>query len=244
LQEDLAKEFNGQYCTIGDVVRFLSGKGIDVPRSTVVWNVNELMLRGKAIRVGRGVYGFIPKPIFEPKFGASGLKVVDVLRKSLKYLDLIITETSGLGQFMNLLPFASLIVIEVRKQSVSAVVSNLRKEGIEAIEKTDYASLEKYIESSEPIVVRPILSVNPPLKNEYGVKIASIEKMLVDIVCDAGIYGQYQGEELVTIYRNATDRYAINYSRMLRYASGRKRKPDVTAILSETDEYRKVRDLL
>jgi hypothetical protein len=225
-------------------VRFLSGKGINISRGTVIWNVNESVLRGKAIRVGRGVYSFTPKPIFEPKLGVSALKAIDALRKNLKYLDLVITDTGGLGQFMNLLPFSSLIVIEVRKQSVGAVVSNLRKKGIEAIEKTDYVSLEKYIESNEPVVVRSILSVNPPLKKGHGITIASLEKMLVDIVCDAGIYGQYQGEELVGIYRNATDRYAINYSRMLRYASGRKRKPDVTAILSETDEYRKVRDLL
>jgi hypothetical protein len=244
LQKDIVKEFNGQYCTISDIVRVLSDKGIDVPRSTIIWNVNKFVLRGEAIRVGRGVYGFTQKPIFEPRFGVLALKAIDLLRKNLKYLDLIITETSGLGQFMNLLPFSSLIVIEVRKQSVSAVVSNLRKEGIEAIEKTDYLSMEKYIESSDPIVVRPVLSVNPPLESEYGVKIASLEKMLVDIVCDSGIYGQYQGEELAEIYRNATDRYAINYSRMLRYASGRKRKPDVAALLSETDEYRKVRGLL
>ena len=98
--------------------------------------------------------------------------------------------------------------------------------------------------SLQPFIIRPELAVNPNLPQEGNVRTANLEKILVDLVCDDDIYGQYQGEELLNIYQNATYGYIVNYSQMLKYATARKKKALVLEMLQETDMYKKIRDLL
>jgi hypothetical protein len=244
MKESIAIKFNGKYATIDNIVSFVSRGRKPVYRQTVLWNVNELVKQGDAIRVGRGVYGFMAKDVFTPTIGETARQAVALLGDKLKYLTPVMTDTGCLSQFMNLQPFQTVILIEVRKQAVDSVLTALRKTGLEAVLKKDFERIERYVETAEPIVIRPVLKANPPLQYYGSAQYASLEKILVDIVCDRMIFGQYQGDELINIYRNATDRYVVNYSQMLRYASCRKRTGDVEAALLETVEYKKVSKLL
>jgi hypothetical protein len=145
---------------------------------------------------------------------------------------------------MNLQPFSTIIVIEVRKPAVDAVLTALREEGVDAYAKKDYPKLEKYVSSSQPFLICPELAVNPKLARQDNYHISSLEKMLVDLVCDEEVYGQYQGEELTNIFRGATRNYTVNYSQVLKYAASRKRKDAVHEMLLYTDAYVKIRTLL
>ena len=62
----------------------------------------------------------------------------------------------------------------------------------------------------------------PETASERQLRVASLEKMLVNLICDEVIYGQYQGEELRNICKNANDSYAVDYSQLLEYAAARK----------------------
>jgi hypothetical protein len=113
-----------------------------------------------------------------------------------------------------------------------------------AYAKKDFARLERYISSSQPVVIRPELAVNPNLPKENNIRTANLEKILVDLVCDADIYRQYQGEELQNIYKNATEMYAVNYSQLLKYAAARKKKAEVLDMLRDSGEFMKVKNLI
>jgi len=113
-----------------------------------------------------------------------------------------------------------------------------------AYAKRDFPRLERYITSSQPFVIRPELSVNPKLPQDGNVRTATLEKILVDLICDEAIYGQYQAGELRNIYINATDSYTVNFSQLLRYATARKKKAPVLEMLSATDVYNRIRGLL
>jgi hypothetical protein len=244
MKDRILNKYNGQYCSIDDIVAFIEGQYKGTPRSTIIWNLNDLIRQGKAVRVGRGVYGFMPKIRFSPVMSETARQACSILQEQLKYLTVTITDSSVLGQFMNLQPFSTIVVIETRKSATDAVLSALRDGGVDAYAKKDYARLEQYVTSSQPFLVRPELSVNPNLTKENNVRASNLEKILVDLVCDKGIYGQYQGEELKNIYQNATGEYAINYSQMLKYAAARKKKSPVQEMLQGTDVYSRVRGLI
>ena len=244
MKAEIVKRFSGQCCTIDDINRFVGSLSTKHSRNTVIWNVNDLVKQGRAIRVGRGVYEFTQKPKLQPAISESARVVCAVLNDGFKYLEFTITDSYILSQFMNLQPFSTVVVVETRKSAADAVLSTLRKKGVEAYAKKDFAQLERYISSRQPFVIRPELTVNPTLQNVDNIRIANIEKILVDIACDENIYGQYQGDELKNIYHNATEKYAINYSQMLKYAAARKKKPLILDILQQTSEYRKVETLL
>jgi hypothetical protein len=182
--------------------------------------------------------------MFQATVSDSAKSACALLAEKFRYLVMTVTDTVSLSEFMNLLPFSTVVTLEVKKAAVDGVLSALRKSGADAYAKQDFTQMERYVSSTQTIVVRPELSVNPNLKKEGNLRRANLEKILVDMVCDQDIYGQYQGEELQNIYIGATERYAINYSQMLKYAAARKKKPNVIELLQDTNEFRKVRDLL
>jgi len=242
--KEILGQLEGKYCSIDEIETFVKQRNPLISRKTVVWQVNELVKKGKVVRVGRGVYLFAPKKRFN--LTASGLtrRAYKLLNSRLNYLEVTITDTSSLGDLMNLQPFSFVVCIETRKTAVNAVLSALQKEKIEAYSKKDFSKVERYVTTSQPVFVRPELAVNPSMPKEKNMRMANIEKILVDLVCDEDIYGQYQGSELENIYMNATERYAVNYSQMLKYAAARGKKTKVVEYLSETTEFKKVRDML
>ena len=244
MKEAILKEYGGQYCSIDDIVSFVERIKGETSRKTIIWNVNDLVRKGQAARFGRGVYGFMPKTRFAPTIGEAGKEACALLRDKFRYLPVTVTDSFILGQFMNMQPFSAVMVIEVMKSATGAVLSALRKGGIDAFAKKDYRILERYSASSQHFVIRPELSVNPTLPNENNVRIAGLEKILVDLVCDEDIFGQYQGEELHNIYQNATKEYAVNYSQMLKYAAARKKKASVLEMLQDTIIYNDIRGFI
>lgn len=244
MKEEILKKYDGKYCSINEITAFAERLNEKTSRKTVVWSVNDLVRQGKATRFGRGVYGFMAKPRFVPEVGEAANRACSLLSERFRYLVVTVTDSNVLGQFMNLQPFSTVVVIEAKKTATAAVQSALRQAGIEAYAKSDYSRIERYITSSQPFIVRPELSVNPSLPQKSNIRTANLEKLLVDLVCDEDIYGQYQGEELLNIYKNATERYAVNFSQILKYAAQRKKKAPVVELLQGTVVYNKIRSLV
>ena len=244
MKEEILSKFSGRYCSIDDIVGFIEGLNKEASRKTIIWNINDLVRQGKAARFGRGVYGFTNKARFNPILSEKTKQACTLLHAKFKYLVITLTDSSILGEFMSLQPFSTIAVIETRKSATKAILSALRNGGLEAYAKSDFPKLEQYVSSSHPFVIRPELTVNPNLPQENNIRIANLEKLLVDLVCDESIYGQYQGDELQNIYQNATDRYAINYSQMIKYAAARNKKDPVVDILSSTVDFNEVKDLI
>jgi len=244
MENIIIAQWCGKYCTIDDISSSVMAVCPNISRKTIIWKINQLIKEDKIVRVGRGVYFIGNKRKFKQTISVAAGQACKVLADNLRYLEVTLTDTSALGELMVLQPFSSIINLEVKKAAVSAVVSTLRKEKIPAYRKNDYPQLERYVESIQPILVKPELSVNPSMPKYNNVRLATIEKILVDLVCDADIYGQYQDNELSNIYNNATELYAVNYSQILKYAAARGRKDDVVKNLQETSEYMKVKSLL
>jgi hypothetical protein len=161
LKELILKQFVGQYCTLGQIADFIITNKTDASRNTIIWNIGELVKQNLASRVGRGVYSFNPKPQFEPKLGDTAKKVCRLIFEKFKYLDVTVTDLSILGEFMNLLPFVSVVTLEIKKSATNAVLSVLRKNGVDAYMKLDYPNLEKYVSTATPVIIRPELTVIP-----------------------------------------------------------------------------------
>ena len=244
MKNEILNRFSNKYCTVDEIVDYMETVKPMIPRKTVVWNINDLVKKGTITRVGRGVYYFGEKKTFQMTPGDTAMQICSVLTKQFKYLEITVTDTASLNGLMNLLPFSSVVSLEMKKSATAAAISALRKAGFNAWAKQDLPQMERYASSAQPVVIRPELSVNPPLKAEDNIRLANLEKVLVDIVCDEDVYGQYQGEELINIYNGASETYAINYSRMLKYADARNKRVEVEEVLSGTNEFKKVRDLL
>ena len=102
----------------------------------------------------------------------------------------------------------------------------LQKQGYIAYLNPNKDFVYNYISmSDEAFIVKPLVSESP-LIDFQGVKTPSLEKILVDVICDSDM-DYLHGSEWNRMVDNAHSMYAINRTSMLRYASRRNAKQTI-----------------
>src|SRR5690606_6492897 len=87
--------------------------------------------------------------------------------------------------------------------------------------------LNKYvIDTREPVIITRLTSESPIQKID-NVNTVTLEKILVDLLCDEKLFAAQQGAELERIYRTAFEKYTVSTTKLLRYASRRGKKKEI-----------------
>ncbi len=89
---------------------------------------------------------------------------------------------------------------------------------------------ERYINTNEAIIIRPLISESPLLVVD-GINTPTIEKILVDIVGDVE-FSFLQGSEINYVYAAVFERHSVNKNKLLGYATRRGRKEEVEQLLN------------
>jgi hypothetical protein len=93
--------------------------------------------------------------------------------------------------------------------------------------------MNKYVmDSNEPIIITR-LTTEAPTQEINKVVTQTIEKLLVDIYCDPVLFSAQQGAELERIYQSAFEKYAVNNTKMLRYASRRNKRDEIENFINK-----------
>ncbi len=243
-KEIILEKFINQNISIDSIVSGVQAVEKSIDRKTIIWAVNDLVKKGAAIRTGRGAYSLSSQKEFSPRLSNSAEAITDFISNQFKYMAATISDSSWLNEFMVQQPFSSVVVLEVGYSAVNSVISKLRAENFEAFPKTYFKLLETYSKSAQPIVVSKALQTTATKKKDKLIRLAKLEKLLVDIVCEPDIYAQYQGWELENIFRNSIGKYAVNFSQILKYATNRGRKKDVEKVLNLTEGFSKYKETL
>lgn len=235
----LIDRYKNKTITTAEIVNDLSQIYPNVNRNTIIWNLNEMIKRGDIIRIGRGKYFFSSEscrefmmPVFDDV-----KQVVDIISTQFKYVKIVLTDSRWLSDYLVQQPFATVVKIEVNEPAVEAVVNLLRKEGVKAFSKSEIVDADKYFSETRIFVIDKIRFNNPTKKYENNVFIAKLEKVMVDVVCDCEVFKQYQGWELENFYANVTEKCAVNFSTIIKYASSRGRKERIISLLESSEKY-------
>ena len=94
--------------------------------------------------------------------------------------------------------------------------------------------MSDYVDLGEKSVIVKALTTESPVKMIDGIRMPTLEKILVDINADSDFY-YLQGDESFYIMQNAQSLYSINAPKMLRYASRRGIRATMKTILNYTD---------
>jgi hypothetical protein len=126
--------------------------------------------------------------------------------------------------------FRTYLIIEVEKDAMLTVFNRLSEWGKKAFLNPTSEIFEYYIvNTEEAIIIKPLISESPLMELE-NVKTATLEKLLVDCISDKVIYGS-PNQEISGIFENAISKYALNLSKLSRYASRRNKITEINALL-------------
>ncbi|NDP20025.1 MAG: hypothetical protein GZ091_02930 [Paludibacter sp.] len=129
-------------------------------------------------------------------------------------------------------------LVEVEKDSIQSVFYFLKELNNAVFLEPTSDILEKYLPDNKDVFIVKSLVTEAPTLIVKGIDTISLEKLLVDIYCDAVIFAPQQGAEMRTIFEDALTKYVINQNRMLRYANRKGKKKIFTKYLNSISNYR------
>ncbi|HVT86688.1 MAG TPA: DUF6577 family protein [Chitinophagaceae bacterium] len=211
-----------------DIIRdFFIRKGEELTRENLMVRVNRLKSKGIIVNVGRGWYRLNNKKIFAPEITPSLKKVSGRLKKSFPFLNYALWSSIWLNDLATLQLFRNVFIIEVEAGSEEAVFMAIKESfPFKTFLNPDEFAWVNYMTSSdENIIIKTMISESPK-ENYHGIKIAKLEKILVDLYADK-LWQSIFSSEVRNIYEEACNNYVLNFSTLLSYAARRGKRKEI-----------------
>lgn len=192
---------------------------------------------GVLTRIGRGKFILGKTKIYYPEVSVKLKTLYNKLKKEFPYVDICIWNTSILNEFMKHQPGVFSFIIEAENEVTQSLFYFIKELKYPVFIEPTSDILDKYLPiDKEAFIIKSLVSESPTqLVN--GITTVSIEKLLIDIFCDDIIFSAQQGAEMRTIFNEAFSKYTVNQSKMLRYASRRRKKEVFQEYLSSFQIY-------
>ena len=204
-----------------------------VSKATINWRIFELVRLGILERISRGKFRIGKMKPFAPKVGALLKRIHRNLAVDFPFASFCIWETAWLNEFAQHLTNTSLLIVETEKEVCEATFNRLKESTRAVFLSPSKDIVERYISvQKNAIIVSPLISESPVQAVEK-IPVPTLEKILVDLVCDVDVFYAYQGRELKHIWENALSSYTVQADKLLRYANRRKKKNEVMKYFPE-----------
>lgn len=216
--------------SIEDLFAYLHAK-TGINRSSLSWYLFKLVDDNALVRTGRGMYAKVMKQAFFPKPTDEVKETYDLLQANFPFAKFCVYHGEIIAPLQHHLSSNRIIYVETERDAAETVFNFLKSDGRETYLRPDKELIYRYVDmDSRAFFVKNLVS-EAPLQKVSGVPMPTLEKLLVDILRDSDFF-YLQGSESERIIENAFNLYAVNKSRLLRYAGRRKVKEELSSILN------------
>ncbi len=212
----------------------------DLKEGALSWRVHDLLKRGIIRQIKRSMYSMSQKNRYQPNVSDKLIKLSKTVSKDFNNLDYCVWTTEWLNYFTRHQLATFFFIIEVERDFLEEVFNAYNENNqLRVFLNPDKSTLERYLNHENVLVIKPLISRSPKQKisnNKRGkekINVPTIEKILVDIFCDEAIFYSIQGKEMETIFENAINHYQINFTRLMSYASRRKKELQLNMFLRD-----------
>ncbi|MBR1515116.1 MAG: hypothetical protein IJ622_12625 [Bacteroidales bacterium] len=211
-----------------DIAAWFRESDPDLKDSTINWRVYGLVKDGVLTRVSKGVFKIGEDRSYKPVVNPKLQNLAKIIGKQFPFAEFCLWDTALINNFSQHLTAQGFYVVAVEKDAAESVFHFL----LEKLKNVYYNPTDDvidnylYLSDTKPVVVKNMVSEAPTNMVE-GVKVPSLEMILVDLFCDKRLFKAYQGNELAHIYRNIFSKYSVNMMKVVRYAARRGKKPEI-----------------
>ena len=197
----------------------LKEAGKEMNEAAIYKRINKLLDNGTLVRIGQGLYCFSDKKKYDYSFEEPiSYQVLDILKKAFPdNLEYIVYESTILNEFLNHLLAKSATIVEVPKIYAEDVFWKLQEYGFKDI-MLNPTDDDRY-RYSPSIIIKNMVTKAPIRLKEHKI---TIEKLIVDIVCDSLLNQFYEGAEKQHMIEEIFDKFAVKYDSVKNYAKRRK----------------------
>lgn len=201
-------------------------------KSSLSWYLFKLVDNNRLVRIGRGTYARNIKPVFMPELNEEVENVYKLLKTNFPFAKFCVYDGEIIAPLQHHLSPNRIIYVETERDSAETVFNSLKEETYNVYLRPDKELIYRYVDTEKRAFFIKNLVSEAPLQEISGVPTPTIEKLLVDVLRDPDFF-YLQGSESLAIMENAFNLFAVNRSRLLRYAGRRKAKEEVLSIIKQ-----------
>ena len=195
--------------------------------------LSRLVHEGKVTKKdGHYFMAYSIKPSFSAIPDKTDCELFTRLKKEMPFSRLCIWHTDSLIPLMHDIPNIKMTLVGAEKDTVSAAIDRLENMTERLILRDSDGDILSRLAPGRNLVVVSTLISQSPTMTVGDVTCPTIEKILVDTLCDNALHAM-TGSESYVIYSTAFDRFSVGRKTLLRYAGRRNRKKEVETILNE-----------
>ena len=225
VEQTISNDLAGKapYFSVAAARKWLSEQKLSYKPETVNTYLSRQMRAGKIFDAGRGWYSSIEKSYQLDT--APVQKLVDTLTQEFPLLDFACWSTAQLNEMLRHQLARHVQLVYVERDAIQSVASWLRGYGYHTFANPGKQEIAKSFSVEDNTVIVLPLTTESPCKDG----VATIEKIVVDVLADLSIFDITNIPELIKGAQNVIRSYRIDISILKRYAT--RRKTDVQSIL-------------
>ena len=182
--------------------------------------LSALAKSNELVRVGYGVYAIAHKQTFTYKPSALAVEIYIKMKSELPFTDFCVYDGSILSPIQHHLSTNHAIYVETNRDAVESVFFRLKEVYKNVYRQPNLDFMNDYIDLREEcFIVKPLVTESPLMKVD-GIKVPTLEKLLVDTQKDID-FDYMQGNEASYMFHMALSQYLVNNQRLMRYAKRR-----------------------
>ena len=202
--------------------------------TTARQHLSTLSKDKKLVRIGQSKYALPDKQSFKYIPSEDVININDSLKSELPFTDFCIYDSSILSPIQHHLSINNAIYVETNRDAVESVFSRLKVQYKDVYRQPDTAFMYDYVDLRNQCIIVKTLVTEAPLMTVDGVRVPTLEKMLVDTQKDAD-FDYVRSAESQYMYQMAFDLYTINTQRLMRYARRRGISQDIQELLNQVN---------
>ncbi len=221
--ETATREFIKSKSTISksEISNFLMNIFPGISRENMNWRIHRLLKTSVLASTGRGLYTSASRKASVVEITDKMRLISDSLKLNFPELGYSIWDTMIINDLSIHQIARYSVILEVERGTEDSVFYFMKDEFEDVFLSPSVRECELYVNGSRyPVIIKPMITQSPVV-DRSGVSIPKPEKILVDIFVDTALFPAFHGNELVTIFKNATEFYKINFNTLLRYAGRR-----------------------
>ena len=196
------------------------------PKTAVNWFLHKLTSERKLSRIGRGVYSGVLRQEFKNEPDEPLTKLARQIFDQYPGVRACFYQGTILSPLLHHLSYNALTYIEVQRELTEILFHRLQDAGEKVYLKPSREVMQNYIDISQSgIIIKPLIS-GSPVTIESGIPMPTLEKIIVDTLCDED-FSYLQCGEWEYIVDNSFSMFDINSSRLFRYAGRRGKMQEI-----------------
>jgi len=200
--------------------------------NTLKQTLSTLAKENELVRVGKGEYVLPTKQHFSYSPSAKIKRIYNELNTERPFADFCVYDGSILTSIQHHLSINNAIYVETNRDVVDFVFLQLQKKYKNVFKQPDAAFVSDYINLQEPCIIVKTLVTESPLMDVNGIRVPTLEKLLVDTQKDAD-FDYLQGAEALYMFQMAFELYTINTQKLMRYAKRRNIGQEINELITQ-----------